>query len=79
MSFKELYYKVIEMEMHSLGDELLEVADSVIYLGASPHDAQEAIDHIQDDLDEAIAESKRTITAEELACKFGGFECEECE
>jgi hypothetical protein len=50
-----------------------------VFNNAPVEEAQDAINHIAEELDNLIEQSTLTPTAQELACKFGGFECQDCE
>ncbi len=79
MNVKELHSKCVVWEFNDLAEELLDVLDSVIYYNAPVNDAQDAVEHLSYELEELIEQAKHTPTAAELACKFGGFECQDCE
>lgn len=79
MNLKELHSKCVTWQFNGLAEELLDVLDSVIYYNAPVNDAQEAVENISNELDELIDQATHTPTEAELACKFGGFECEDCE
>lgn len=79
MNIRELHTKCVQWQFHELADGVLEIADSAIYGGAPLHDAQDALETLNNDLDDLIEEATTTPTAEDLACKFGAFECLDCD
>lgn len=79
MNIKELLQQSQRWHFEDLTDQILDVADAVVFCNAPVSEAQEAICNIADELDCLIEQSKLTPTEQDLACKFGGFECEGCE
>lgn len=87
MSIRELHQLAVSWQFYELAEELLDIMDSVIYYGARPGDAQDAVEAVRIEVEDLIAEARQNYepegyeapTAESLACRFGGFECEGCE
>lgn len=79
MNVKELLAQSQRWQFDDLSNELLDVIDAVVFNNAPVEEAQDAINHIAEELDSLIEQSTLTPTAQELACKFGGFECQDCE
>lgn len=79
MNVKELLAQSQRWQFDDLSNELIDVIDAVLFDNAPVEEAQDAINHIAEELDNLIEQSTLTPTAQELACKFGGFECQDCE
>ena len=69
----------MQWQFYELADQLLDLAESALYYNAPVSDAQDAIEALASEVDDLIDEAKSTPTEEELACRFGGFECADCE
>lgn len=79
MNVKELLSQSQHWQFDDLTNELLDVVDAVLFNSAPVEEAQDAISHIAEELDCLIDQTTHTPTAQDLACRFGGFECQECE
>tara|TARA_R110002012_G_scaffold19366_3_gene70007 strand:- start:24561 stop:24806 length:246 start_codon:yes stop_codon:yes gene_type:complete len=81
MNVKELLSQSQHWQFDDLTNELLDVVDAVLFNSAPVEEAQDAISHIAEELDCLIDQTTHTHTptAQDLACRFGGFECQECE
>lgn len=69
----------MQWRFYELADQLLDLAESALYHNAPVFDAQDAIEALACEVDDLIDEAKATPTEQELASKFGGFECVECD
>lgn len=79
MSVAEINQTANRWQFYETSDQLLEIMDSVLYYGANVSDARDAVEALRLELEDLIAEAQKTPTADDLACRFGGFECEGCE
>ena len=79
MNIKSVHQKCVQWQFHELADGVLEIAESVIFGGAPLNDAQDALEALSCEVDDLVEEATATPTAEELACRFGGFECPDCD
>lgn len=79
MNVKDLLLQCQHWQFNDLTNQLLDVVDAVLFSNAPVEEAQDVINHIAEELECLIEQTTLTPTAQELACKFGGFECEDCE
>ena len=79
MNLKDLHHRCVQWQFFELADQLLETAESAIYYNAPVGDTQDALEALACEVDDLIDEAKATPTEQELASKFGGFECAECD
>ena len=79
MTVKELLAQSQRWQFDDLSNELLDVIDAVVFNSAPVEEAQDAINHIAEELDSLIDQTTHTPTAQDLARRFGGFECQDCE
>lgn len=76
---RELHQRCVQWQFYGLADELLDVCESAIYYQAPLGDTQDRVEEIALEVEELIEAAKATPTEAELASKFGGFECADCE
>jgi hypothetical protein len=79
MNVKEILSQCHHWQFDDLSEQLIDVVDAVLFSNAPVDEAQDAINHIAEELDCMIEQATLTPTAQDLACRFGGFECEDCE